>query len=234
MSPLASMLLSSTPLCVLSPHSDDAALSVGLLLAARPRKLTKVVTVFNRSDFAHFEDGDLSAVTALRVEEDRRFFAEVGAAAVWFDYMDARLRLGVGRELGSLFMRAPERELVKAVANAVAKVITPDTIVLAPWAVGEHVDHRAVRQAAESLGVRDRLMFYADQPYWALTGQPRLPGTAVWAADSGDVSAAAKRRHCSIYASQPAAARMAAWTCVAANGPGALELVTTLGRNEHP
>lgn len=155
---------------VVSPHLDDAALSLGCAIAALARAGRKVtvVTPFagdpdadgppdaweRRSGFASAEDS-----ARARREEDRRACRLLGAEPVWLPF-DARYPDGV------------EAALLAAVAEA-AVVLVP----AAPCSHGGHVHATRIILEAKPPGVRIGL--YVDEPYamWRLLGEEREVGS---------------------------------------------------------
>lgn len=145
---------SPDPVAVISPHLDDAVLSCGQAIAARPG--STVVTVLTRSPGIRewerscgFRPGD--DVSGTRRREDREALALLRADPVWLDL-----------EEGSA-ARLPADAVAAPVSGTLARLGV--TTVLAPLGLG-HADHVAVADAV--LGVDlpgvDRLL-YADQPY---------------------------------------------------------------------
>ncbi len=83
----------------ISPHLDDAVLSVGGLLAATPQPI--VVTVFAGYPPAHsgLTEWDASCgfvegadVVGIRRDEDRRALAHLGGEPRWLDFLDEQYR----------------------------------------------------------------------------------------------------------------------------------------------
>lgn len=154
---------------VLSPHCDDAALSVGGLLAARRDQIDLTIfTVCVRSTWSTLEEiaGDEERVSSLRLAEERLYARLVGANLVALGLPERPLR---GVEAGAhdrAFARALRRPLRDALA-----AVRPE-VILCPMAVGDNTDHRAVRDALfalrseaparRSLG---RVLLYEDLPY---------------------------------------------------------------------
>lgn len=197
-------------LVVVSPHLDDAVLSCGRLLAARPR--AAVVTVFAGRPPATspvtpwdaaggFDTGD--DVVGRRRMEDAAACARLHANPIWLPFLDAQY--------------GAEDQPVETVAGSIAAVVDAlaPTTVAVPLGL-HHADHVAASDAAlAALGARDDLdvLLYADWPYSELHGAiPRRlqqlehdgvalsPATDV-APDPG-LHAPLKRRAVDCYASQ--------------------------------
>ncbi len=71
----------SRVISIVSPHQDDAALSLGLTIRflARERVSVRIVNCFTISNYAPFsESRDVQEVSALRRHEDARFAKKMG------------------------------------------------------------------------------------------------------------------------------------------------------------
>lgn len=175
-------------LIVLSPHSDDPAFSVGGLLQNPGLKAAKclVMVFFSESSFTPGDEGDIDPaaiekVSRLRKSEDVAFQKRIaggGAEFEWLGFKDAPLR---GYRLGSSYqsgapLLAYDLELAWAIAEMVAPNIFAETVILAPLALGAHIDHRITRTAA--LAVRHaheiELLLYEDMPYATELGAERV------------------------------------------------------------
>ena len=156
---------------VLSPHADDAALSIGgsLLLQAYPTPVT-VVTVFSQSSFGYGQlCADTHAVTAKRHEEDAAFAALCSAHLLSLDFPDAPLRLGPGAE--TVFASGPSEAVLQPeeLEQRLARVVADAEVscLLAPLGLGCHFDHLLVQRAAVALAREHalELILYEDLPY---------------------------------------------------------------------
>lgn len=166
----------------LSPHLDDAVFSAGGLIYEQTQAGVPVeiwtfmcgyapagdVSVF--AQLQHFQWGFSSAeeTTRSRREEDRNAAAEVGAQVVHFDFLDCIYRRGAdGGWLYNDISVPPHSEdalLPKQIAQAISARLTRDDVLVCQLAVGSHVDHVIVRQAAELLG--RPLVYDIDIPYF--------------------------------------------------------------------
>jgi LmbE family N-acetylglucosaminyl deacetylase len=169
----------------LSPHADDAAFSCGAQIHARTARGERVlvVTVFSGaappterlSSFAahlheHWRLGGAD-VAAARRAEDERAMRELGAALAHVDLPDAIYRADAsGRPLYPAFaalfgpQRAADSEVLAAIERAVGD-LPESPFVAAPLAVGAHVDHRLVHDAARRAVAAEALWLYEDYPY---------------------------------------------------------------------
>ena len=160
----------------LSPHLDDAAFSVGGLLAARARAGDRVtvLTCFTGNVAAPTGfalacqlDKGLSPdvdYMALRRAEDRAACAVIGAHPIHLPLLEAPHRgyasapelFGERRDDDA--MLTPLTEILAEYCEALG----PD-LLLGPLAVGDHVDHWLVRDALQAIG-RPHLL-WEDWPY---------------------------------------------------------------------
>lgn len=169
----------------LSPHLDDAALSSGGFIAQLTRAGTSVLVV---TIFAGFPQcGRLSALAArlhtrwgapndpvaVRRKEDETALALLGAHPLHLQYPDAIYRAEKGSFLylceDDLFdsPHPSDVRLVPRIARSVDAICRGHTATIyAPLAVGNHVDHQLVREAALILLCKSfRVLFYEDYPY---------------------------------------------------------------------
>lgn len=181
----------STPRRVLaiSPHLDDAALSVGATLAdlAAQGAHIHVVTLFTGSPTEplsavarHFHTNcglpeDASAV-ALRIDEDRAAMNELGARAEHYGFLDAVYRKAPDGSWLCGHNRAMFDDLplgrdafldeLSGEINSVLAAVVPD-LVLTCAAVGDHIDHRLTKVAVLDAvsGTDMQTLLWEDLPY---------------------------------------------------------------------
>jgi LmbE family N-acetylglucosaminyl deacetylase len=229
-----------------SPHPDDVALSCGGVVAALrdAGEDVAIVTVFSgcgdgvrltpyQRDALGFgspvpapanEARLARAAMASRRQEDAAYAAFVGAGLRSLELPDAVFRDYEGdvQLFGSL--RPDDPPPVEALRSEIAR-LRPKQVYL-PLAIGNHVDHQAVRNAGlallepgvggpEDLDLVGRLRWYEDFPYaWrvgfgGLADLPPgafadLPGGLRLVADHVDISVTVERkvRGIALYASQ--------------------------------
>lgn len=174
----------SQSIAVLSPHSDDAALSLAgfLHLSAAEGCDITIITVFSRSRRTRtggVED-DEERVTAMRKAEDHAFLASLSASAtgVWCDLPDPSVRLSDEPEYW--YVPVPlsprEREFIELTADSCRRHVSRFSALLAPAGLGKNRDHLIVHEA----GVRFtresgcRLLLYEDLPYAARMSEREL------------------------------------------------------------
>jgi LmbE family N-acetylglucosaminyl deacetylase len=185
-------------LVVVSPHLDDAVLSLGATLAhaVESGANVEVLTVFacNPSSAAPTDDWERKsgfategAAAQQRRIEDRSACAILGVAPRWFDISAHPYE---------------RRESMEEVVSAVEAATAGADTVLIPGFPLEHADHASLTHALLSHGLRCRsLGLYAEQPYsFDLRATPNGPIPAMPAAcvRSGAFTwhrACAQRRH---------------------------------------
>jgi LmbE family N-acetylglucosaminyl deacetylase len=155
----------------LSPHPDDIAYACGGLLAARTAgSEIHVLTVFGRSRWAvqrSLRELAPDQISALRRDEDRAYCARAGLQLSYFAFPDASLS-GFDDVTELQPCRSdPRAEAVTAAIHDWCVRIAPD-LVIAPAAIGGHVDHVLVRDAGLAMDRRVELAFFEDLPYAAL------------------------------------------------------------------
>ena len=166
----------------LSPHFDDAVLSCGGLIFEQNRQAIQVEiwTIFAGnpppgplSQFAH-DNHSLWGLTsgeetvAMRTAEDEEAASIVGAELIHFDIPDCIYRRSpkgeyLYTETVIISPHRAERGLPIRIRTALRSELRQDDLLVCPLALGGHVDHSLVRQAAEALHLP--LLYYADVPY---------------------------------------------------------------------
>ena len=165
----------------LSPHLDDAVLSAGGLIYEQTRVGIPVeIWTFMcwyppETEFSpiaqrlHGVWGFSSAEETVlkRRAEDENAAAILGATTRHFDFLDCVYRQGSNGEWLYSEIAVPphaeDAELPSQIAEAISARFNPDDVLVCQLAVGSHVDHVLVRQAAELLG--KPLRYDIDVPY---------------------------------------------------------------------
>ena len=221
---------------VLSPHYDDAALSCGGLLArwAEAGRAAVVLTLFagkpnyaTLSPFArriHARPLAREDLIEQRQAEEARALALLGTRSVFGPWLDCIYRCDAAgtRWLTpdeSALFAAPDPEdemLIAALADWVQALVAShrSSQLIAPLAIGNHIDHQLTWRAALLLHQRGmHVRFYADYPYAVrdpdglAAGLARLNGQGLgtWHAQRKRLNAAQVARKIaavSAYASQ--------------------------------
>ncbi len=194
----------------LSPHFDDAVFSCGGLIYEQSRQghQVEIWTIFAGdapsgplSPLAlrcHVDWGipDVHDLVAARREEDLAAAAIVGAEATHFSLPDCIYRRSAdGEPLYPDEVFIPihpyDQGLDDDVASVLATELAPQDVMVAPLAIGDHVDHRLVRLAAERL--ERPLRYYADIPYVFQHPEMLRPATQGMESDLYPVSEAGLR-----------------------------------------
>jgi LmbE family N-acetylglucosaminyl deacetylase len=196
----------SRRIAVISPHLDDAVLSLGASIfeAARDGHRVAVVTVFagdpesgNPAGRWDMRTGFETAGEAVRCrrEEDRQACALLGAEPVWLPFADG----DYGGERSS-----------EEIAARLVDVLAPFDAALVPGRPLKHADHLWLARCVDEHGVGPaQLGLYAELPYdlWAKqdrgTEAPIAHDSIVWRAPRVTFRARlVKWRACGAYSSQ--------------------------------
>ena len=150
-------------LVVLSPHLDDAVFSIGGYLASQSHRCVLVLNIFAQSSFVNGSQSNLENGTAIRKQEDKMAFGQMGHVKIQdLDFIDAIDR---GIPFENVFNHPAEviaaDPLIVKVRQALDLYIPQDAYVLAPAGFGNHYDHILVRQA----GADKANAYYAELPY---------------------------------------------------------------------
>jgi LmbE family N-acetylglucosaminyl deacetylase len=194
------------PLFVLSPHLDDSVYSAGGQLSQQVRAGGAAVVL---NLFAGAPGGALSPLAqefhdrqgiadlvAHRIGLDRAAAGRLGASPVYLAFRDCLYRGSADggtwyyTDPGQVFgpPHPAEAHLAEEVAEAIVPLLPPDrqVRVLAPLAVGGHVDHRIVRDAGLLLARQGwPVCFYEDIPYVMREGAVDQALTEVGGDDAG-------------------------------------------------
>jgi LmbE family N-acetylglucosaminyl deacetylase len=177
-------------IAVVSPHLDDAVLSVGgLLWLLKDHFHVEVITVFSAdppeavSALATTLAGRFgSTISAVRRAEDEHALATLGVAHRHLGFDDAIHRTAQGSwladDMADLFRLAPEEALIEQVARALDDCLDPELGgLLSPAGVGRHVDHLVTAAAVARTPTEGvHRLSWVDLPYGATEGQgePRM------------------------------------------------------------
>jgi LmbE family N-acetylglucosaminyl deacetylase len=197
-------------LVVISPHLDDAALSIGATIAAAARRGTRVVVLTvlagdpGSTVRAGHWDGPAGFATAgeaasARRLEDQRACSILGAAPAWLPYGDEQY--GRGGDDATIWAA-----ILDAVEGAQAALV--------PGSPLSHSDHTWLARLCLTRGLPcARIGIYAEQPYtWLTPGATvgvaaaiadLVPVELAWRRDRhGARDIAARARACLAYPSQ--------------------------------
>jgi LmbE family N-acetylglucosaminyl deacetylase len=161
---------------VVSPHPDDAALSVGGLLLCLEAPIT-LLTVFGRSNYTlrGWLERGWKRVTEIRQAEETAYARSLGARLLYPRLTDASIRFrgAVERMFPADGLPALPRRLPGVLEEALRG---RPRLMLVPAGIGGHADHLAVREAARAAAAKRGLAvaFYEDLPYAATFSERRL------------------------------------------------------------
>lgn len=165
----------------LSPHLDDAALSCGgqIFTATQRGGRVLIVTITAGDPVAPVSEyaaslhtrWELVDATEARRQEDLAASAILGADALHWDVPDCIYRVDEQDKpfyvsdadiFGAV---APAEMILVDELEAQMRVLPRAQYVVAPLAVGQHVDHQLTRLAAEQAYGSGALLYYEDYPY---------------------------------------------------------------------
>jgi LmbE family N-acetylglucosaminyl deacetylase len=173
---------------ILSPHRDDAAFSLSIAITnwLTARHTVTILNVYTRSRYAPYSDAgfvhendELSYVSAMRLREDEHFLRRItqnlskglksNLQMVDLNLKDAPIRLRIPLEELSVTPVNPADASIEKIRKALTKQSEAGTIgaLVLPAALGNHVDHLTVREAAVSFTAGIPSAFYEDLPYIA-------------------------------------------------------------------
>jgi LmbE family N-acetylglucosaminyl deacetylase len=178
----------------ISPHLDDAVLSVGGLIYEQTRagmdvEIWTMMCGFPPTDelspFAqvmHYEWGIPAAadVVIARRVEDVKAAGIVGAKTIHFDFLDCIYRRGKNGDwlYSDVFVQPhqDDGELPAQIAEAISARLQPTDQLVCQFGLGSHVDHILVRQALEL--IQRPILYDADIPYLFRHPEELAPQTA--------------------------------------------------------
>jgi LmbE family N-acetylglucosaminyl deacetylase len=167
------------PAMVISPHLDDAVLSVGQVMAGRPEMT--VVTVFSgvpqdcqQTNTYDVNCGFASAAEAItaRRAEDREALRILDADPVWLDFVDDQYNEPAG-----------EADITARLLSAAA--VTMPTLLIGPLGLS-HPDHLITRRTFQRLVAATGIeaWVYEDLPYRVLCPE-EVPEALAWWKEKG-------------------------------------------------
>lgn len=166
-----------TRVLLLSPHADDVAYSIGGIVVRLSRQAdVLLMTVFGRSGWAlpaALRRKSVDFISALREQEDRAYCERRQLGYVRLPCPDSFVMgYDEATELCDVPNDDPRTVNVVMIIEAAVASLRPH-FVIAPCAVGGHIDHHIVRGAAETLRQVD-VLYYEDVPYSASLSMPEL------------------------------------------------------------
>lgn len=166
---------------ILSPHPDDAVLSLGACIPVWRREASRVriVTVFDgppRGELTPAARQDreryVGDPVAIRKAEDLLATSFLDAELLSLNLPELVYRYrpdGSPRcvSLEDIFgpLEADDDAVVAEVADALNNLDSHNAVLHVPLGTGGHCDHRIVRKAAERVFIPEKLHYYDDMPY---------------------------------------------------------------------
>ncbi len=171
---------------ILSPHRDDAAFSLSIAITnwLTARHTVTILNIFTRSRYAPYSDAafvhendELSYVTAMRLREDEAFLRRITQNLpkglknhlhmADLNLKDAPIRLRIPLEEVSDTPVNPIDPSIEKIRKALTKQSEAGAMeaLVIPAALGNHVDHLTVREAAQPFTATFPTAYYEDLPY---------------------------------------------------------------------
>ncbi len=142
---------------IISPHIDDAFLSLGGLLTRDKRTKQKVVDIFTITNFTLKGPGNPKQITILRKKEEKKNARKLGVEVDFLPFYDNPVRKGGEKE-----------KLVERVKENLKPYLDQGERVFFPLGIGNHIDHVVTSKAALELlheTWNTNIYFYEDLPY---------------------------------------------------------------------
>lgn len=163
---------------IVSPHQDDAALSLALTIrqCLQQGMRVRILNCFTVTDYAPCGSAQtVREVMRLRQEEDHAFTRRMGPGLdiLQLGAVDSLLRMDTN-DVRDVFSGAPFDERDGFAIHDVSvrlRAYLDGGSVLAPLAIRDHIDHRIVYEACCRTVDTDLLGFYEDMPYAAEVSQ---------------------------------------------------------------
>ena len=159
---------------IVSPHFDDAPLSLGqsLLDGELSRREVLVVVVFSTSNWTiwfHPTPSRARVVSWVRRTEEAVAARRFGYRVRTLGFPELTLRAGAtdSATMFDLSVDVGAEPFVPELRSALLGVLEPDDEVWFPAGMGDHVDHRIVAEVGRRIRAdgRDGVGFYEDRPY---------------------------------------------------------------------
>jgi LmbE family N-acetylglucosaminyl deacetylase len=194
---------------IISPHPDDAALSVAHLLLASHGESAMVVDVFSQTAWWRLSQsaGDADEIQRVRFAEEQLMARMAKAKLRVLGLPEALLRGHALNELFTCHIDQRDREISQRLYDAIKGIARehPHASWYLPMAVGGHIDHRIAKEQASAAlkesGVKS-VRFYEELFYAAETTTPPSGGQLM------PVDMKWKLELCRVYWSQFTAGRL--------------------------
>ena len=151
---------------IISPHIDDAFLSLGgsILNGVKRKEKVKIGYIFTKSVYTNPDPisgeqygNDENVITGLRKDEEKEINQLLEYDFYFLDYPDNSLRQKYGMN--------SENHIKTEIKNELANKINKNEVCFFPLGLG-HVDHHMTREIGIQLvGAGYKIKFYEDMPY---------------------------------------------------------------------
>lgn len=158
---------------IISPHMDDAALSLGsAILAGSLGDRPTIVNVFSISNYTidSLDAGDVEAVTELRKAEEKQACEIIGAEVAFLDFAEVQIRgLVTVHELNKKKYKPTRDPIYGEVVESLRGLLEHpvSAVAIFPLGLGGHVEHRLLSRIGQDFLTRNvaTVAFYEDLPY---------------------------------------------------------------------
>ena len=152
---------------IISPHCDDALLSLGGSICRWQSTEIEVITVFGTCAWAVGGDMSAAEITRLNRQEELKALQKAGSKCVLLDFDEVLLR---GYEKWNSEPNMNDQNLREDVEKTLRNLVKPNSEVYVPLAVGGHTDHVICKDAAiQNIELwfenNCEVYFYEDLPY---------------------------------------------------------------------
>mgnify|MGYP000694294208 CR=1 FL=1 len=149
---------------IISPHLDDAILSLGGFLSLMQNLNCKVITIFNTAWSIDKDIKEWKSITKKNLAEEKKAMRELRCDFKFLNYPEALLR-GYIRWNDALDLKKDKKLFEKITRDLLPEVEKYDNIFL-PRGIGKHVDHLLIREMFTAIPKsQNSIFFYEDLPY---------------------------------------------------------------------
>lgn len=149
---------------IISPHLDDAILSLGGFLTLMQKQNCKVITIFNTAWSIDTNLKEWRDITRKNLAEEREVMEQLKCDFEFLDFPEALLR-GYARWNDALDMEK-EYEVFRSITECLSPEIKKYDNIFFPRGIGNHVDHLLIKKLSDNASAyKDNIFFYEDLPY---------------------------------------------------------------------
>lgn len=149
---------------IISPHLDDAVLSLGGFLSLMHSSNCKVITIFNTAWSIDGNIKDWENITKKNLAEEKNAMKKLRCEFGFLNYPEALLR-GYINWNDEIDMEKEKNLFKKIIQDLLPEIERYDDIFF-PKGIGKHVDHLLTRNIfTEIPKLKNNIFFYEDIPY---------------------------------------------------------------------